>query len=214
LVLTAVVGLIGGCGQGESNGNGGDGTATGGTAADSSGAVSSVSASDLPTIDAAGLQNVIDEAAAKDQVVVIDFWATWCAPCIEMFDPIHKGVAGIENAKHVTVTFDGPDEGRQKAAEFLHKHDALNENAYFAPPEEQGKMVDQLGQQWQNIVVPAVLVFDKNGNLAGEFLSAGVADAVVKKAAQLAGDSPAPATQPTTANRSEAAEGSTAEASM
>jgi thiol-disulfide isomerase/thioredoxin len=124
-----------------------------------------------------GLRALIAESAERDEVVVIDFWATWCVPCVAMFPELHESLVELKvqgkAIRAVTVSLD--DAGtrfEQQAIDFLAEHDAL-EDAYIAPPDgaEQERLPKELGQQWDNLVVPAVLIFDTDGQLAGEFLN-------------------------------------------
>jgi thiol-disulfide isomerase/thioredoxin len=63
----------------------------------------------LRTVDAAGLKQVI--RALDGKVVLVDFWATWCEPCLKLFPHTidlqqrfrDKGLAVI------TVSMDEPD---------------------------------------------------------------------------------------------------------
>ncbi len=57
----------------------------------------------------------IQETVEKNKLVIIDFWATWCAPC-RRFAPIFETVA----LKHPDVTFAKVDTDAQQelAAQF------------------------------------------------------------------------------------------------
>jgi len=125
----------------------------------------------LPRIDQAGLERLIAESAEQDRVLVIDFWATWCVPCIEMFEPLHKGVKELgPNVRLVSVTLDAL-ETEAAALRFLNRHNAM-EDAYLLVPDVDQRLatVEAIGERWNDLVVPAILVFGPDGKLAGEFL--------------------------------------------
>lgn len=130
----------------------------------------------LPLVGLEEVKAIMDEAARNDRVLVIDFWATWCVPCVAMFPDLHAGLKERgEDVRPISVTLDGP-EAESKAVAFVQKHGAMKD-AYRVEPvgEVQARIVDELGDQWVDVVIPAILVFDRDGELAGEFLEGGQA---------------------------------------
>lgn len=126
----------------------------------------------LPVVGEAELKKIIEETAASDQILVIDFWATWCIPCREMFGPLHDQMAALGgDVRLISVTLDTPGDYEQEAISFLDEHHAI-EDAYLLTPEteDQIKVVEALGDEWYDLVVPVVLVFGADGKLKGEFL--------------------------------------------
>lgn len=140
----------------------------------------------LLRIDTAGVEALIAETAAQNKVLVIDVWATWCVPCIEMFPSLHSGIEAMgDRVTLATISIDG--EARETAVrEYLVEQHALD-NAYFMPdPAVQEATVDAIGEKWTNVTAPAILVFDRDGQLRGEFLQGGVVPDVLALAKQLA----------------------------
>lgn len=128
---------------------------------------------ELPRVELADLQRLIDETAAQDRVLMIDFWATWCIPCVQIFPELHEGLKAMgERVRPVSVTLDDPDYEPQ-AIKFLRQHHAT-EDAYMLMPESDAQLevAAELGERWNDLVVPAILVFDAQGELAGEYLDA------------------------------------------
>lgn len=130
----------------------------------------------LPVVRLADLKQMISEAKEKNQVLVIDFWATWCIPCVEMFPELHDKIPAMgPNVRLVSVTIDSPGKYEALAVEFLKKHDALKDAYRIAEGENDGPLVEViqgLGKQWQDMVVPVILVFGPDGELKDEFLEA------------------------------------------
>jgi len=63
----------------------------------------------LQSIDAAGLKREI--ARFRGRVVLVDFWATWCGPCVELFPHTMELYRryGDRGLAVITVSLDGPD---------------------------------------------------------------------------------------------------------
>ncbi|MEM0914689.1 MAG: thioredoxin domain-containing protein [Planctomycetota bacterium] len=142
-------------------------------------AAASAEARTLPRIDLDGIRALVAEASANDQVVVIDFWATWCVPCVEMFPHLHSGLKEFgDRVVSVSVSFDSDDatpDGETyeaKAHDFLVDQDALKHGYITPAPADQEAIVDQLGPAWQHVAPPAVYVFGPDGELSAEFVGA------------------------------------------
>ncbi len=136
----------------------------------------------LPRIDLAGIERLIAEADAQDRVLVIDFWATWCVPCVEMFPGLHAGLKDLgDPVLPVTITLDAPGRLEAAAIAFLKTHHAMK-NAYLLEPDSDAQLavIEKIGPNWNDLVVPAIFVFDPDGRLAGEFLGAADPDEEVR----------------------------------
>ncbi len=146
----------------------------------------------LQIVDLDDIKKIIAEADAADQVLVIDFWATWCVPCIEMFPGIHaglveRGATGQDGAavRAVTVTMDDPSR-EASAIDFLQEHDALHDAYIFVSDSAaQQALADGLGDKWNSLALPAILVYDSQGNLAGEFLEGGLTQTILDQVDRL-----------------------------
>ncbi len=137
-------------------------------------------ASHLQVVDLEGIKTIIAESSDDDRVLVIDFWATWCVPCVEMFPELHKGLVDLgDRVRAVTVTLDDPS--REAAAiAFLSEQHALTDAYIFkSDSAAQQALVDGLGDRWNNLAVPAILVYDPGKGLVGEFLEGGTTPQII-----------------------------------
>jgi thiol:disulfide interchange protein len=102
----------------------------------------------------------LDPAALAGKVVVVNFWATWCVPCIQeipSFNKLHRELA----AKGVAVVGISMDEeGLERVTPFLKKHPMEYTVALGSESLNQPFKLDQL---------PVTLVYDRTGKQAKRF---------------------------------------------
>lgn len=95
----------------------------------------------------------------KGKLVMVNLWATWCAPCI-------KEIPQMENIRQTNIDKDlivlpiSIDEESEKVKPFLARHGLAHYKTWLDP----NKDIDQV---MPADVVPATYVFDGSGNLIG-----------------------------------------------
>ena len=95
---------------------------------------------------------------------LINFWATWCPPCVAEFDDL---VTVNRMYRHrdfelVTVSINTPDEENQ-VLEFLKKEHASNRNLIFASNDTE-QLMNAFDPQWQG-AVPYTVLIDPEGKI-------------------------------------------------
>lgn len=104
----------------------------------------------------------VDLASYRGQVVVLNFWATWCAPCVaEMpsLERLHRAL-GPEGLVVVTVS---TDEDEDRLREFVEHHELtlpilLDPGGHTAAAD------------YRTMVYPATFVIDRQGVLLRHYL--------------------------------------------
>jgi thiol-disulfide isomerase/thioredoxin len=117
---------------------------------------------ELTSVKLAALKDAV--AKHKGQVVVVDFWATFCVPCKAEFPnlvKLHKDLGG-RGVACISVTIDDAD-GKAAALKFLQKQGAAFENFHL----DENEKVYQ--KEFAFASVPTVLVYGKDGALAKKF---------------------------------------------
>jgi thiol-disulfide isomerase/thioredoxin len=69
------------------------------------------------------VQGVVDADSLRGQVVLLDFWASWCVPCAKSF-PWMSELSKRRAADGLTIVAVNLDKRRELADDFLEKHPA------------------------------------------------------------------------------------------
>ena len=82
-------------------------------------------------VDAQG--HPVSIAAFKGHVVILNMWATWCAPCVEELPAVGKLAAALGSGKVTVVAVSASHDDAAKTADFLKAHGASSLAVYRDP---------------------------------------------------------------------------------
>lgn len=111
---------------------------------------------DIPTIDG----NAIKLSDYRGKVVVLDFWATWCPPCIESVPQLVRIAKENQQRGIEIIGLHIDDRGRSKPEDIRKFIDQYNVN-YTVAFASDDLFTSYLGFDKTNI--PQTLVFDREG---------------------------------------------------
>ena len=112
-------------------------------------------------IDKNGLPELISNRNRK--VLLLNVWATWCAPCREEFPDLVQLAEKYKNknVEIVGISADYPDEVDSKIIPFL-KSQNVNFKNYVQNFSDDSGLINQLNSKW-NGALPTTFIYDKTG---------------------------------------------------
>lgn len=125
----------------------------------------SPAAPDLRQVDVAGLKKGLESFRGK--VVLVNFWATWCPPCVAEFPDLVKLHNAYENKGLVVMSVSVDELGDKGAViDFLRKSKARFP-VFMRSKGDIEKFVGGIDRRW-NGAVPATYMFGADGRQIGE----------------------------------------------
>jgi thiol-disulfide isomerase/thioredoxin len=135
----------------------------------------------LIPLDEGGYRTLLDSHRGK--VVLVNFWATWCAPCRAEMPQLVKLSESLreKGLVFVTVSADEPEQ-EQDAGRFLEKV-RVPGPSYIKRAKDDDRFISAIDPKWSG-ALPATFLYDRQGRKARSFfgeVSMKELDAAVRK---------------------------------
>jgi thiol-disulfide isomerase/thioredoxin len=114
-------------------------------------------------IDETGLQQLVKRAHGN--VVLLNFWATWCEPCVEEFPDLMKIAQQFQpqGLKIIFVSIDEPEDIEGKVLPFL-KAQGVAFRTYLKKTKDDEVFINTIDTKWSG-ALPATFIYDTSGAL-------------------------------------------------
>lgn len=121
---------------------------------------SSLSAQTIPVYDFKQLEPLLNKR--NDTTYVINFWATWCKPCVaELPYFIHINDQNKnEKFKMILVSLDFKSQIESALLPFIKANNITPEVVVLSDPDS-NKWIDKVNKAWTG-AIPATIIFNKN----------------------------------------------------
>lgn len=114
--------------------------------------------SSFKTVDYDGFEAYLE--TTEDQITVINFWATWCKPCIKelpYFEQIRAEYAD-QNLEVILVSLDFPDQ-KERLENFITTRKIQSEVLLLDDPDA-NSWIDKVDESWSG-AIPATIIYNK-----------------------------------------------------
>lgn len=119
-----------------------------------------ISAQEIAVVDFTQLQPLLDKR--NDTTYVVNFWATWCLPCIKempYFQQIHENFSN-RKVKVILVSLDFEKQINSTLIPFIEKNRLTAEVILLNDPDA-NSWIDQVNPKWSG-ALPATVIYNKN----------------------------------------------------
>ena len=108
----------------------------------------------------------------KGRVVILDFWATWCGPCLSSMPGLEKLYQKVKDQNVEVLSLNVYDD-KDSFAEWVAANRGTKYNFTFAfDPAEKGSAESVAGQKYNVPGLPTLYLIDREGKVAAAFVGA------------------------------------------
>ncbi|GGG55001.1 TlpA disulfide reductase family protein [Bizionia arctica] len=118
-----------------------------------------INAGELKVYDFKGFEKYL--STTTDKIYVVNFWATWCAPCVKelpFLEELNKNYAN-QNVEVILVSLDFPNAYETKLKPFI-KNKKLQSKVVALNDTDSNTWIPKVSEDWSG-AIPATLIFNK-----------------------------------------------------
>ena len=122
--------------------------------------ITELSAQGVQPIDADGISEL--SKLSNDTTYVLNFWATWCSPCVKeipIFEKLHKDKAQSK-LKVVLVSLDFVNQLERRVIPFLEEKE-ISAEVRIMTDTDYNAWIDRVDPKWTG-AIPATLIYNKD----------------------------------------------------
>ncbi|MEQ9089920.1 MAG: TlpA disulfide reductase family protein [Balneola sp.] len=106
------------------------------------------------------------ESYKGEKPVLVNFWATWCIPCIEEFPYIMKLKENYSDEFELIFVSGDFEEAKEEAKEFL-KEQNVNFTTYYKTGKD-NEFIQTVSDKWSG-ALPYTVIYSKDGSISAEW---------------------------------------------
>ncbi len=119
-----------------------------------------LSSQDIPVIDFDSFRPIIEQR--NDTVYMVNFWATWCTPCVEEMPDLLRFAKDMRDSKFrlILVSLDNPDHMESRVKPFIKRFE-IEERVILLDDPDANRWIPIVSGEWSG-AIPATIFFSDN----------------------------------------------------